>query len=155
MGAGGGRPAGWRGRSSPLMPLVGHRRGRHAGKRARSSHSGLGVRWRKGMKPRQGELRPLFLDSVLASDGVHAHPSLQHQALAHPHPVLQILGQIAPAHHLQLPRRIIGSQAIQLNGHFRNRCLVVLGVANLRRLQHLNFKQTVIQAPTRRRQFPS
>jgi hypothetical protein len=107
------------------------------------------------MEAREGQFRPFFLHAVLAGDGVHSHPSLQHQALADLHPVLEVLGQIAPTHHLQLARRIIGPQALKAHGHFRHRGLIVLGVANLRRFQHLDFKQTVIQAPPSRRHQPS
>jgi hypothetical protein len=99
------------------------------------------------MEAGQGELGAFFLDPVLARHGVHPQAAFEHQPLAHLYPVLQLLGQIAPAHHLQLARGIIGTQAVDLHGHFRHRRLVVLGIAHLGRFQHLDLEQTVIHSP--------
>jgi hypothetical protein len=99
------------------------------------------------MQPGQGEFGALFLDTVLTGHGVHAQPPLEHQPLANLHPVLELLGQIAPAHHLQLTRRIIGPQSLYLDRHLRHRSLIVLGVSHLGRFQHLNLEQTVIHSP--------
>ena len=96
------------------------------------------------MQARQGEFGPLLLDTVLTGDGVHAEPALHHQALAHLHAVLQVLGEVAPTHHLELARRIIGAQPLKLNGHLRHWSLVVLGVAHLGRLQHLHLQQAMV-----------
>lgn len=60
--------------------------------------------------------------------------------LASLHPILQILGKVSPAHHPQLARWIIGPQSFHLHQHFSHRCLVVLGVANLGGLQHVDLE---------------
>ena len=96
------------------------------------------------MQSREREFSSLFLDAVLPSDGVHPQPALHHQALTHLHAVLQVLREAAPAHHFELPRRIIRPQAIELHGHLRHRSLVVLGVAHLGRLQHLHLQQAMV-----------
>jgi hypothetical protein len=100
------------------------------------------------MEPGQGEFSPFFLYPVRAGDGIHAQAAFQHQALAHLHPVLELLGQVSPAHYLQLGRGVVGPQAVHLHGHLRHRRLVVLGVAHLGRFEHLDFKQTVIHSQT-------
>jgi len=100
------------------------------------------------MEPTEGEFGPLLLEPILAGEGVDPQPPLQHEALAHHHAVLEILGQVAPAHHLQLARGIIRAEAIDAHGHLRPRGLVVLGVANLRSFQHLHLEQAVIHTPT-------
>ena len=107
------------------------------------------------MEPGQRELRLLFLHSVLARHRADAHPSLEDESLARLDPVLEILGEVPPAHHLHLPRGIIGPQAIEAHDHLRHRCLVVLGVANLGSLQHLHLEQAVIHAPTEPWKAPS
>jgi hypothetical protein len=99
------------------------------------------------MEPCQGEFGPLFLDAVLPGHGVHAQPPFEHQPLTHLHPALQLLGQIAPAHHFELGRGVVGPQAVELDAHLRHRRLVVLGVAHLGRLEHLDLNQTVIHSP--------
>lgn len=100
------------------------------------------------MEPCQGEFRPLFLDAVVAGHGVHAQAAFHYQPLTRLHPVLQILCQVAPAHNLQLARGILRPQTLYLHQHLGHRCLVVLGVANLGRLQDVDLKQTVIQPGT-------
>lgn len=107
------------------------------------------------MQARQGELSPLFLDPVLPGDGAHAHPTLEHEPLTHLNPVLKVLGEVSPAHHLQLTRWIIGPQSLDLDGHFGDRRLVVLGVSHLGRLQDLHLQQAVIHARTNGWQDPS
>lgn len=102
----------------------------------------------QGMQAGQGEFHPLFLDPVLPTHSGHAQPSLHHQPLAGLYPVLQLLRQIAPTHHLELPRRIIGAQTLNLHQHFGYRGLVVLGVANLGSLEYSDFKQTVVHVGT-------
>jgi hypothetical protein len=107
------------------------------------------------MEPRQGELGPLLLDPVLPGDGVHAQPPLEDKPLTHLNSVLQVLGKISPAHHLQLARGIIGPQPLDLHGHFGHRRLVVLGVTHLGRLQDLHLQQAVIHAGTNEWEVPS
>jgi hypothetical protein len=107
------------------------------------------------METRQGELRSLFLHPIRSTDGIHAETPFEHQALADRHPLLQILGQIAPAHHLELPRGVIGAQAVDAHGHLGHRRLVVLGVTDLGGLQHLSFDQAVIHAPVHGFEPPS
>lgn len=102
----------------------------------------------QGMEAGQGEFDPLFLDPVLPTHGGYAQPSLHYQSLAGLHPVLQLLRQIAPAHHLELPRRIIGTQTLHLHQHLGYRGLVVLGVANLGSLEYRDFKETVVHVRT-------
>ena len=104
----------------------------------------------KRMQTGQGELSALLLHPVLAGDRIHAQSTLQHESLPHLHTVLKILSQAAPAHHLQLARRIIGAQTIHLHGHLRHGGLVVLGVAQLGRLQHLHLQQAMVHRPGRR-----
>jgi hypothetical protein len=107
------------------------------------------------MEPRQGEFGPFLLDPVLPGDGVHAQPSLEDKPLTHLNPVLKVLGEIAPTHHLQLTRGIIGPQTLDLHGHFGHRRLVVLGVTHLGRLQDLHLQQAVIHAGTNKSEAPS
>jgi hypothetical protein len=107
------------------------------------------------MQAAEGELSSLFLDPVLAGHRVNPQPTLNHQALAHLHPILQILSQIAQAHHLELTRRLVWPEAIEAHGHLGNGHLVVLGVANLGCLQHLHLQQTVIHARTHGMEHPS
>ena len=99
------------------------------------------------MQTREGEFRSFLLHAVLPRDGVHPQPSFQHEPLAHLHPVLKILGKVAPAHDLEFARGIIGTQRIKPNGHFRNRSLVVLGVANRGCFDHLHFEHAVVHGP--------
>jgi hypothetical protein len=96
------------------------------------------------MDPGQGELHLFFFDAVLASHGVHPQPPLHHQALAHLHAVLQVLGQAAEAHHLELPSRILRPQTLQPHIHFGDRRLVVLGVTDLWGLEHFHLEQAVV-----------
>ncbi len=96
------------------------------------------------MKTRQGEFSPFLLHTVLTGDRVHAHAALQHPALAHLDAILEIQSQVAPADNLDLSGGILGAQAIESGHHLRHGGLVVLRVANLRRLQHLRLNQTVI-----------
>lgn len=98
------------------------------------------------MEPGQGEFSLLFLHSILSRHRADAHPSLEHEPLSGLNAVLKILSQIAPAHHLELPRGIIGPQAIEAHDHLGHRCLVVLGVADLGSFQHLHLYQAVIHA---------
>ena len=101
------------------------------------------------MQARERELSPLLFHTVLAGHGVHAQAAFHHQALAHLNPVLQILREAAPAHHLQLPRRIVRPKAVELHRHLRHRSLVVLGVAHLGRLQHLHLQQAMVHGRNR------
>jgi hypothetical protein len=107
------------------------------------------------MEAGKSEFGLLFLQSVLPRHRADAHPALKHEPLARLDPVLEILGEIAPPHHLQLPRWIIGPQAIEANDHLRHRRLVVLGVADLGSLQNLHLEQAVIHAPTEPWKAPS
>jgi hypothetical protein len=107
------------------------------------------------MQAAEGEFSSLFLDSVLAGHRIDAQPTLNQQALAHLHPVMHILGQISPAHHLELTRRLIGPEAIEAHGHLGHRRLVVLGVAHLGSFQYIHFQQTVIHAPPLQSLLPS
>jgi len=100
----------------------------------------------QGVEPRQGEFGPFLFDSVRPAYGVDAQAPLDHQALAGPGAVLQVLGQIPPAHHLDLTRRILRPQAIKAHSHFSHWRLVVLGVTDLGGLQHLHLEQTVIHS---------
>ena len=100
------------------------------------------------MEPGQGELSALLLHPIGAGHGVHAQPTLDHQTLAHLHPVGEVLGEVAPAHHTDLASRIFRAQAIKAHQHLRQGSLVLLGVAKLGSLQHLHLEQAVIHAPT-------
>jgi precorrin-6A/cobalt-precorrin-6A reductase len=99
------------------------------------------------MEPGEGELGLLLFDTVLAGHGVHPQPPLNHQALAHLDAILQVLGQIAPADHLELAGGIICPQTFKLDSHLSHRRLVVLGVAHLGGFQYVNLEQTVIHTP--------
>jgi hypothetical protein len=101
------------------------------------------------MQPGQDQFGSLFLHTIRTGHGVHAHAAFQDQALAHLQPVLELLSQAAPAHHLELAGGIIGPEAINAHGQFRHRSLIVLCVAKLGELQHFSFQQTVIHAPTK------
>lgn len=147
------RLAGWR---RPPCPSPRRRRscgrwGRRRGATRDRTHRRTG----KGMKPGQGELGPFLFHAVLARDGVHAQTALQHPALAHLHPVLQIRCQIAPAHHLDLSRGILRPETLKTGHQFRHRRLVVLGIPQLGCLQHLHFEQTVIHTLIRWDHLPS
>jgi len=107
------------------------------------------------METGEGEFGSLLFDSVGTAHGVHAQSPLQHQALAHLNPDLQILGQAAPAHHPDLARGVIRTQPSKPDRHLGHRGLVVLGVANLGCLQHLHLQQTVIHARTHGMEHPS
>ena len=107
------------------------------------------------MQAGEHKLGALLLQSVLAGDGAHAQAALQHQPLPNLDAILQILGQIAPTHHLQLTRWIIGPQSLQPHRHLGHWRLVVLGVPQLGCLQHLHFKQAVIHAPFQACERPS
>ena len=96
------------------------------------------------MQTGEGELGSLLLHAVLAAHGVHAQTAFDHQTLTDLNPVLKVLSKTSPADHLELTRRIIRTQAIELNGHLRNWSLVVLGVTHLRRLQHLYLQQAMV-----------
>lgn len=122
--------------------------------RRRCSSSRLASRgWRRGrgtttsaegVQPREGEFHLLLLEAIGTGHGVHAQPALDHQALAHLNPVLQILGQVAEPHHLHLSRGVIGAEPIHPHLHLGDGHLVVLGVADCRSLKHLHLKQAVI-----------
>ena len=99
------------------------------------------------MEPGQGELGLFLFNAVLAGHGVHPQPPLNHQALAHLDTILQVLGQIAPADHLELARGIVCPQTFKLDSHLSHRRLVVLGVAHLGGFQYVNLEQTVIHTP--------
>ena len=107
------------------------------------------------MEPGQGEFGLFFLDTVLPGDGVHAHATFDHQLLTHLDTVLQILGQGAPAHHLELSRGIIGPEPVKTDQHFGHGRLVVLGVTHLRQFHHVNLEQTVIHSPSTIQWIPS
>ena len=107
------------------------------------------------MKAGECEFGPFLLHAIRAAHGVHPKSPFQHQALAHLNPVLQILGQAAPAHHPDLARGVIWTQPIEPDGHLGHGGLVVLGVANLGCLQHLHLQQAVIHARTHRIEIPS
>jgi hypothetical protein len=92
------------------------------------------------MEAGEGEFGPLLLHAVGAAHGVHPQSPLQHQPLAHLNPVLQILGQAAPAHHPDLARGVIRTQPIEPDAHLGHGGLVVLGVADLGCLQHLHLQ---------------
>ena len=109
----------------------------------------------EGMEAREREFGPLLLHSVRPGDGVHPQAAFQHQALAHLHPVLQVLGQASPAHHLQLARGIIRAQPFNLHGHLGHGGLVVLGVTHLGRLDHLHLQQALVHGSTVRQGAPS
>ena len=98
------------------------------------------------MHARQGEFGALFLHPVLAGNGVHPQAPFDHQFLANLNTVLQVLGEVAPTHHLELAWRIINTQAVKSNGHFSDWRLVVLGVAEGWGFQDLHFQHAVIQA---------
>jgi hypothetical protein len=98
------------------------------------------------MESRQGEFGPLLFHSIRPAYGVDAQATFDHQSLASLGAVLQVLGQISPADHLDLARRILRPQAVKAHGHFRYGRLVVLGVTHLWGLQHLHLKQTVIHS---------
>jgi precorrin-6A/cobalt-precorrin-6A reductase len=99
------------------------------------------------MQPGEGEFGLFLFDAVLAGHGVHPQPTLNHQALAHLHTILKVLGQIAPADHFELPGRIVCPKTIKLDSHLSHRRLVVLGVTHLGRFQYVNLEQAVIHTP--------
>jgi hypothetical protein len=99
------------------------------------------------VEPGEGEFGLLLLHPVLTGDGIHAQSPLEHEPLANLNPVLEVLSEISPAHHLQLTRGIIGTKAIDLDSHFRHWRLVVLGVPHLGGFQHFNLEQAVIHTP--------
>ena len=107
------------------------------------------------MEAREGEFGPLLLHSVLAGHGVHAQAAFQDQALAHLDPVLQVLGQAAPAHHLQLAGGIIRTQPLNLHGHLGHGGLVVLGVTHLGCFDHLHLQQALVHGSGVRQGAPS
>jgi len=107
------------------------------------------------MEPCQGEFGSFLLHPIGAAHGIDPQPSLQQQPLSNLDPILEILGQASPTHHLDLARGIIDPQPIKANGHLRDRRLVVLGVAKLGRLQHLHLKQAVIHTHTHGLEQPS
>jgi hypothetical protein len=107
------------------------------------------------MESGQGEFGSLLLHPILAGHRIHPQPSLQNPAFAHLNAILKIGRQVAPAHNLDLTRRILRPQPIESSGHLRYRRLIVLGVAHLGRLKHFHFKQTVIHALFRWECFPS
>ena len=100
----------------------------------------------KGMEPRQGEFGTLFFYTVRPAYGVDAQAPFDHHSLAGPGAVLEVLGQIPPAHHFDLTVGILRSQAIKAHSHFSHWRLVVLGVTDLGGLQHLHLEQTVIHS---------
>ena len=85
--------------------------------------------------------------SRISVRGSNAHPF--YQALASADAVLQILGEIAPAHHLEGARRIIGTQSLDLHRHLGDRRLVVLGVTQLGSFQHFHLQQAMVHGRNR------
>jgi hypothetical protein len=98
------------------------------------------------MESGQGEFGSLLLHPILAGHRIHPQSSLQNPAFAHLNAILKIGRQIAPAHNLDLPRRILRPQPVESSGHLRHWRLIVLRIAHLGRLKHFHFKQTVIHA---------
>ena len=96
------------------------------------------------MHARQREFRPLLFHSVLARHGVHPQTTFQHQALANLDMALQLLGQVSPTHHLEFTGLIALPKRVKPNRHLGNRSLVVLGVTNRWRVDHLHFQHAVV-----------
>ena len=96
------------------------------------------------MQPGEGEFSPLLFRAVLPGNGVHAQPPFDHQSLPHLHPVLQILGKVAPADNLQLTAGIISAQRIEPHLHLSDWCLIVLGVTQGGSLKNIHLKYAVI-----------
>jgi hypothetical protein len=96
------------------------------------------------MQPGEGEFGLLFFHPVLAGHGVHPQSPLNDQALPNLDPILQVLGQIAPADHFELAGRIVCPETIKLHSHLSHRRLVVLGVTHLGGFQYVNLEQAVI-----------
>jgi hypothetical protein len=103
----------------------------------------------------QGEFGSFLLDPVLTRHRVHPQAPLKNPAFAHLNPILEIGGQIAPTHNLDLPGGILRPQAVEARSHLRHWRLVVLRVAHLGSLKHLHLKQTVIHALFRWECLPS
>ena len=96
------------------------------------------------MKPSQGEFSPFFLHAIAPGHGVHPQPAFDQQPLPGLHTVLQLLGQVAPAHHFQFTWRITLAKGVKAHGHLRNGSLVVLGVSNRRCVDHLHFEHAMV-----------
>ena len=99
------------------------------------------------MHPGQREFGPFFLHAVLPGHRVHAQTTLKHQTLTDLNLALQLLSQIAPAHHLEFSGGITIPQRIEAHGHLSDRSLVVLGVTNRRCVDHLHFQHAVVHEP--------
>lgn len=96
------------------------------------------------MEAGQSELGTFFLHAVAAWNGVHAQTPFNQKPLAHLNPILQVLGQIAPAHNLQFAGRISIAQGIEPHRHLGNGGLIVLGVPNRRRVDHLDLEHAMV-----------
>ena len=96
------------------------------------------------MEAGQGELGPFLLHAVAAWNGVHAQTPFNKKPLAHLNAILQLLSQVAPAHHLQFAWRISIAQGIESHRHLGNGGLIVLGVSNRRRVDHLDLEHAMV-----------
>ena len=96
------------------------------------------------MEAGQSELGTFFLHAIAARNGVHAQTPFNQKPLAHLNAILQLLSQVAPAHHLQLARRISIAQGIEPNRHLGNGGLIVLGVPNRRCVDHLDLEHAMV-----------
>ena len=96
------------------------------------------------MQPGEGEFSTLLFRAVLPGNGVHPESPFNHQSLPHLHPVLQILGEVAPANNLQLTAGIISAQRIEPHLHLSNWGLIVLGIAQGGSLKNIHLKYAVI-----------
>ena len=96
------------------------------------------------MKASQSELGTFFLHAIAAWNGVHAQTPFNQQPLAHLNAILQLLSQVAPAHHLQFAGGISIAQGIEPHRHLGNGGLIVLGVSNRRRVDHLDLEHAMV-----------
>ena len=96
------------------------------------------------MEAGQGELGPFLLHAVAAWNGVHAQTPFNEKPLAHLNAILQLLSQVAPAHHFQFVWRISIAQGIEPHRHLGNGGLIVLGVPNRRRVDHLDLEHALV-----------
>ena len=96
------------------------------------------------MQPGEGEFSPLLFCAVLPGNSVHAQSPFDHQSLPDLHPVLQILGKVAPADNLQLATGIISAKCIETHLHLGDWGLIVLGVTQGGSLKNIHLKYAVI-----------
>lgn len=98
------------------------------------------------MKTGEGELSSFLLGSVLARHRVHPEAPFNQKTLANLDPILEVLREVAPSHHLQHSFGVIGSEGIEGDVHLRNGSLIVLGVTQGGSLKDIYLEHAVVHS---------